>query len=221
MLAWCPPESYFVPYGESVDDAKARLRTVAEDIVTVAMDVNEPPLFAGDTGRVKTALLDAGVASLENAFQRFVDEGRCNSRGYVADRRGNCDGGHAYSYWSIHVYGGGYILLDDGTLSSATAAPQLAKDHPEFVIGGQQLISDRQTAVRVAQRVMRQSLKAFGSLCAYSGEPCTGTHAKASIRLERAQAYWRQHPFVGTIPEPTPVSSKYVASNASSPNTPN
>ncbi len=198
MLAWCPPAAYFAPYGETTAEATERLRTIAEDIAAVAFDESEPPVFQGDTGRIKTALLHAAIASKENAFQRFVDEGLCNKRGYVADRRGNCDGGQAYSFWSIHVFGGGYLLLSDGTLSSVAASPDVARARPELIVQGVQLLADRKTAVRVAQRLERQSLRAYHSLCAYSGEPCAGHHPKADARLERAQTYWAEHPFTTT-----------------------
>lgn len=196
ILTWCPPAVYFAPYGETTEQATTRLTKIAEDIAAVAYDENEPSVFAGDTGRAKTALLHAAIASKENSFQRFVDEGRCNQRGYVVDRRGGCDGGHAFSLWSIHVFGGGYILLDDGTLSSAEASPQIALTHPELIVQGAQLLADRKTAIRVAQRIERQSLRQYHSLCAYSGEPCaSGRHPKAEARLERAQQYWAEHPF--------------------------
>jgi len=216
MLAWCPVQSFFVPYGESVDEAKARMHQIAEGLVTVAMDASEPPTFAGIDGRIKTALLNAAIGSMETSFQRFVDEGKCNERGYHADRRGNCDGGHAFSFWQLHVYGNGYILLDDGTLSSRDALPRVAAEHPEIVITGPRMIADRESAIRVAQRLERMSMRNYGSLCAFSGEPCMGSHPKASARLERAQAYWRAHPFTGAIPEPVSVANKYLASNSTS-----
>jgi hypothetical protein len=213
MLAWCPPQTYYVPYGESVDDATARLKSIAEDIALVAMDAAEPPVFAGQTGRLKTALLEAAVGSMESSYQRFVGEGLCNKPGYRADRRGDCDGGRAFTYWQMWVFNGGYILLGDGTLSAPRWLPQLAQSRPEIVIRGPELLSDRPTAVRVAQRIMRKSMRESGSLCAYSGEPCEGLHPKADVRLDRAQAYWRRHPFEGTIPEPVVATAKYVASN--------
>lgn len=214
MLSWCPPAVYFAPYGETVADATVRLRAVAEDVMTVAMDAKEPPAFTGAAGRVKTALLSAAIGSKETSFQIFVDEGKCNQHGYKADRRGNCDGGHAFTYWQMHVFNGGYILMDDGTLTSPRYAPAIAASHPDLVIGGDELLADRQVAARVAQRLVRQAMHQYGSLCSFTGEPCRGDHPKADERLARAQAYWQAHPFTGIIPEPATVGSKYLASNA-------
>jgi hypothetical protein len=200
ILSWCPPASFYVPYGETETEATARLREIAEDIVEVAFDEAEPPVFAGDTGRLRTALLQAAIASKETSFQRFVGDGSCNRRGYQADRRGNCDGGTAFSFWQIHIFGGGYVLMPDGSLSSRQYAGDFLKDHPEAVLTGADLIADRKKAVRIAQRIERQSLRVYHSLCAFSGEPCEGgRHPKASARLDRAIEYWNAHPMNDTI----------------------
>lgn len=206
MLSWIPVRN-LTPYGESEAEVKTRLHSIAEDIVTVALDPNEPSTFGRSDGRVKTALLQAAIASMETGFQKFVDEGACNKRGYVADRRGDCDGGHAFSLWQIHVAGNGYILLEDGALTSKMyATPDMLRSHQ--VIGGAELIADRKTAIRVAQRIERDSLKNYHSLCAYSGESCMDDrHPKAKVRLERAMMYYANHPFTDTIPQPVAMST--------------
>ncbi len=206
IMAWVPVGN-LTPYGETEDEVKARLHSVAEDIVTVAMDASEPPVFARADGRVKTALLNAAIASMETGFQKFVDDGSCNRADYHADRRGDCDGRHAFSLWQIHVTGNGYVLLEDGSLSSRMyAAPDVLQTHA--VIGGPELIADRKVAIRVAQRIERESLRYHGSLCAYSGESCMDDrHPKAKARLDRAVNYYQAHPFTDTIPEPVQLAS--------------
>jgi hypothetical protein len=217
MLTWIPVRN-LTPYGETEAEATARLRSVAEDICMVALDANEPPVFGRADGRVKTALLDAAVASMETGFQKFVDDGSCNRRGYRADRRGDCDGGHAFTFWQLHVAGNGYILLEDGTLGSVFYSPaaivKSAQDKGT-VIRGPELLADRKTAIRVAQRIMRDSLKQHNSLCAYSGESCDeGAHPKASVRFERARTYLAQHPFTDAIPDPVVLSANTVTMTA-------
>jgi hypothetical protein len=212
ILSWVPVAN-LTPYGETEDEVKARLHSVAEDIVTVAMDANEPPVFARADGRVKTALLHAAIASMETGFQKFVDDGSCNRADYHADRRGDCDGRHAWSLWQIHISGNGYILQDDGSLGSAMYAPVFAKEHPELVIQGPQLVADRKVAIRVAQRIERTSLRQFHSLCAYSGESCEDDrHPKAKVRMDRAVDYFTRHPFTDTIPEPVANNSSQTES---------
>lgn len=203
MLAWIPVRN-LTPYGETEEQALGRMHSIAEDIVTVAMDINEPPTFARADGRIKTALLQAAIASMETGYQKFVDNGSCNKPDYVADRRGNCDGHHAFSLWQIHVAGNGYLLLEDGSLGSVFYSPAaVVKAHENSVIRGPELVADRKTAVRVAQRIERDSLRQHHSLCSYSGESCEeGGHPKAKARFDRAVDYYSKHPFVGTIPEP-------------------
>jgi hypothetical protein len=204
MLSWVPVRN-LTPYGETEDDALARMRSIAEDIVTVAFDPLEPPTFAHADGRIKTALLQAAISSFEGGYQKFVDDGTCNKAGYAAraDRRGTCDGGHAYSIWQIHVAGSGYLLLEDGSLGSVFYSPAaVVKAHEHDVVRGPELIADRKTAARIAQRIERDSLRQHHSLCSYSGESCEdGGHPKAKARLDRAMIYFAQHPYTDAIPE--------------------
>jgi hypothetical protein len=232
MLAWIPVHN-LTQYGETEVEAKARMRSIAEDVVSVALDANEPPSFKQADGRVKTALLQVAIASMETGYQKFVDDGSCNQVGYHADRRGDCDGRHAFSMWQIHVAGNGYILLEDGTLTSAMyASPEIKASHT--IIRGPELLADRKTAIRVAQRIERDSLHQHHSLCAYSGESCDeDRHPKAKARLDRAMDYYQKHPYTdlevhtsrlgptersdeGTIPEPIVTASVTPSANLSS-----
>jgi hypothetical protein len=214
MLSWVSVSSLAISGRETEDQVRTRCLSIATDIVAVALDENEPPVFARQDGRIKTALLHASIGSLEGGFQRFVDDGSCNRLDFVADARGNCDGRTAFSTWQIHVVSNGYLLLSDGTLGGVMYTPDVAKAHPEWVVLGQDMIRDRKLAVRVAQRLERASLKAHGSLCTYSGEPCEdGLHPKADHRLQRAVSYYRAHPFVTqTAPADDSVSANTQAS---------
>jgi hypothetical protein len=208
MLSWVPVTN-LTPYGETEDQAMGRMHSIAEDIATVVLDRDEPPIFAAAEGRIKSGLLLASIASFEGGFQKFVDDGICNRRDFIGDRRGNCDGHHAFSLWQIHVAGDGYLLLEDGSLGSVYySPPDVVRSHPN-VIKGPELIADRKTAIRVAQRIARDSLKRYHSLCAYSGESCDDDtrHPKAKARLERAVEYYRHHPYVDPLPEPVTIAS--------------
>jgi len=215
ILSWVPVGN-LTPYGETEDEVKARYHSIAEDIVMVAMDASEPSVFSHADGRVKTALLHAAIASMETGFQKFVDDGSCNKSDYHADRRGDCDGRHAFTLWQIHISGGGYILLEDGSLTSRMyASRDVLQAHA--VLGGSELIADRKIAIRVAQRIERQSLVQFHSLCSYSGESCMeDRHPKAKARLDRAMNYYREHPFTDTIPLPVQMASNYSPTGSSS-----
>lgn len=213
MLSWIPVRN-LTPYGETEDEVSTRYKSIATDVAVVALDSAEPPTFAGVDGRVKTALLQVAIASMETGFQKFVDDGDCNRPGYHADRRGDCDGGHAFSFWQIHVSGGGYVLLEDGTLTSRMyASKEVLQTHA--IIGGLELVSDRKNAVRVAQRIERNSLRYFHSLCSYSGESCAdGRHPKAEARYQRAVEYYKSHPYTGALPQVLSTSSSVMTSSA-------
>jgi hypothetical protein len=194
MTSWIPIGN-LTYWGETEEQARARLESIASDVATVATDGGEKSAFAGPLGRVKSALLLSSVASMESGFQKFVDDGTCNKPDYQADRRGGCDGHHAFSIWQIHVAGEGFVLLEDGSLSSKMYSSKETIERLG-VVTGKELIADRKVAARVALRIMRDSLKNYGSLCAYSGEDCApGRHPKADARLDRAKAYLARHPF--------------------------
>ena len=67
MVAWVPLQR---------DADRARYDSMAKDIVAVAFDETEEPVFAGDLGRAKTALLTASIASFESGYRADVDDGR-------------------------------------------------------------------------------------------------------------------------------------------------
>jgi hypothetical protein len=66
MLAWVPPASH-APH-EDERQVLARYRSIATDIVLVAFDPREEPLFDGSDGRVATAVTLAAIASLEGGL---------------------------------------------------------------------------------------------------------------------------------------------------------
>ena len=90
MLAWVPPHAH-APV-ESRDHVLERYESIARDVLSVALDENEAPVFDGPDSRAETALLMLAVASYESSFSKRVDEGV---------RRG--DNGHSYCLMQIHV----------------------------------------------------------------------------------------------------------------------
>lgn len=75
MASWIPlPE---VPlHDEPLADYAARRESIAKDILEVAQDPTEEPLFDGPTGREETALFMAAIASFESAYDLHVDLGK-------------------------------------------------------------------------------------------------------------------------------------------------
>jgi hypothetical protein len=64
MSAWSPMSEHL--YLETAAITEARYQAIAADIATAAEDPAEAPFFAGDDGRVRTAVLLAAVASFES-----------------------------------------------------------------------------------------------------------------------------------------------------------
>ena len=195
MIAWVPVRNV-AAWGETEGEVRARYESIASDVAAVAMDEDEPSVFQGASGRSKSGLLVMSVASFEGGFQKFVDEGACNKTGYRPDRRGSCDGGRAFTLWQIHAKDfGGFLLGADGSVAGARFVP-VALLLSGTMVTSDVMLADRKTAARVAQRLLRQSLRNHGSICAYTGESCDdGAHPKADARLERAKTYFATHPF--------------------------
>jgi hypothetical protein len=83
MASWIPlPDKPL--HDEPLADYAARRESIAEDIVAVAMDPSEEPVFDGPDAHAQTALLMASIASFESAFDLDVDRGkRLGSAGEV------------------------------------------------------------------------------------------------------------------------------------------
>lgn len=226
MISWVPLSAHLVPGAngllvpESELSVQARYEATAADIAAVVLDPNEPHVFRGSDHGDKEALELAAIGSFEGGFNKFVEDGDCNKKDYHADRRGTCDGGNAFSNWQIHIFGNGYILGPDGSLTSVDAEKAKAKalnTAPSFlltdIIQGPQLLSDHRLAARVALRLVRFSWKNYSSLCGFTGEDCgegrtvddhlIGGHPKARQRHQRAVDYGRVHPFVFVPDTPT------------------
>lgn len=198
MTTWVPISSQ-TANGEDEMDAKARYESIAEDIADVTFDENEPVVFSGDSGRLKTAIEIASIGSYEGGFQKFVEDGTCNDPAYKPDGRGNCDGHSAFTTWQIHVFSGGYIITGD-TLSGVNYMPEYAKEHPDEVIRGKDLIANRRLAIRVALRLVLASYRRHHNLCSYTGERCVmETHPKGDARHGRAVRYINVNPFIPTL----------------------
>ncbi len=85
MFAWTP--------AHEVD--RARFTEIASDLAAVVYDPEEQPLFSGEDGRAKTALLLASIAAHESTFREDVENGK--ARG---------DGGSSWCFMQLHIGAG-------------------------------------------------------------------------------------------------------------------
>jgi len=174
MLAWVPPSTHDWYTVRGLTEAS--YQSIADDIATAALDPEVTPLFAGPSGRAKTALLLAAVASYESSFNATIARG-----GSV--RKGDNDNGRAVGLWQTHVYG-------------ATEEGWTRAD----------LASDRQKQITIALRRMHSSFRACAntpvtarlSQYAKGGAGCAPVR-ESEVRVGRALAWWSTHPYAAPV----------------------
>jgi hypothetical protein len=182
MTAWMPMKNH--ARSEAPEVTEGRYQQIAEDIATIALDPDEAPLFQGEDGRVKTALLLLSVALHESAFRGDVDAGKCKPY--------ECDHGKAFSMWQLHPEDG--LVFDSDLFTFARNRPtSWREEHASEIFDGPALVRDRKLAARMALHMLRYSMKNAHSLAIYTGEGHNGP--KAKLRMETALSYVRQHPF--------------------------
>jgi hypothetical protein len=182
MTAWMPLKNH--ARSETPEVTEARYQQIAEDVALIALDPDEAPLFQGEDGRVKTALLLLSVALHESGFRGDVDAGRCKPY--------ECDHGKAFSMWQLHPEDG--LIFDGDVFTFARNRPaSWREEHRSEIFDGPALVRDRKLAARMALHMLRYSMKNAHSLAIYTGEG--GNGPKAKLRLETALSYLRQHPF--------------------------
>jgi hypothetical protein len=156
MFAWTP--------AHEVD--RARYTEIASDLAAVVYDPDEQPLFSGDDGRAKTALLLASIAAHESTFREDVENGK--SRG---------DGGTSWCFMQLHIGSGKTVEGWSG--ADVTSDRRLC-----FRAG-----------LHVARESFRMC-KAFPvieKLSAYASGQC-GRSAPSRAMMSRPLAYIARHP---------------------------
>jgi hypothetical protein len=147
---------------------RARVGALVDTIEAVAMDPNESPIFTGDDGRARTAILLASIASYESNFRADVADGR---------KRG--DGGKSVCLLQIRfptpkyrivltTRGWDYSFTEGHTADEVAASPELC--------------------ARIALRMARQSVRGCGNLSAYTSGKCQPDEKRATVREFRATA---------------------------------
>lgn len=174
-----------------------RRESIATDIATVVLEGQRA--FDDDATGQQTGLLATSLAHYETgrSWASWIDDGSCNEpawRARHADllRAGDCDGGHAWGMWQVHVPG------DSVTLGKA-------------------LVADRKAGIRAALAIATASLQAHVGLCQYSGEHYP--HCRlAELRLWTARKWVSLFPFArSTAPpdsctwiEPNPIPGEII-----------
>lgn len=166
MLGWTLPPTMHAR-------ERARYADIAADALAVASDPSEPPLFAGDGGRLKTATLLLAIASYESAFARDVEDGR---------RRG--DHGESACLMQVRLPGRARVEMH-GELYGYGPAGWSKED----------LERDRLKCFRAALHIARESYRLCGNLSIYATGKCDRAgepHGRA--REARAKALFKLRP---------------------------
>lgn len=154
------------------------------DYEGVASDIAAAVLMDGAHVSARDAVMLAGLAYWEGArYAAYVDDGRCNDRAWRQTAEavrlmrlgGNCDNGHAHSFWQIHP-----VMDSSSSIYEACNA--------EAVDGS------RAGAARCALLLARSSMAARGDLSMYTGE-FSFEHPKADLRLDFVNRASDRHPY--------------------------
>jgi hypothetical protein len=128
-----------------VDEVRQR---AAESIYQVSYDVDEVPLFQGNHGRARTALLLTSIEALESRFLNRILTGHCI--------KPECDNGRAWSGFQIHLGPHGLRFLPGGK------AAQCFVRSPEC-FGAQELTDDWSLQTRAGLAIYRTNPRQFST----------------------------------------------------------
>jgi hypothetical protein len=135
-----------IPAAEAAHTAEVR-RAIAEDFVAVAYATDEPPIYAGSTGRAVTALNLVSIAALESRFLERILLGHCHP--------GECDGGKAVGMMQVHPGPYGLHLSSDGKAAQCRATSL-------YCIDAQEIVADWTLQIRAGLHILRtQGWSAF------------------------------------------------------------
>jgi hypothetical protein len=174
MIAWIPLHAH-APF-EASDDVLSRYESIVRDVVEVAFDEGESPLYGGEDGRMRTALMMLSVASFESGYRKRVDEGQ---------RRG--DHGRSYCLMQIQV--------GNGTTREGWTGRDLVTDRRLCFRAALHILQDSLTACR---RLAPQD-----RLSKYASGRCFENAEVSRTRVDRAWAWLATHAAPRPAPEET------------------
>lgn len=175
---------------ETLPDATARYDSIASDIAEVVYDTNEAPLFKGPDGRIRTVGVILSIMLHESGFRKDVD----NGQGALAVG----DGGRSWCMMQVQLgranasgHTNQRIILDADTFSYAFDG--------KTGFGGEDLVRDRKTCIRVGLHIIRKSftscakLPALQLLNAYASGVCEKGQVESGRRMGLALRWYTAH----------------------------
>lgn len=188
MVQIAPPERVtsgpqFSGWEETAEQRLARYEEIAAALYEVTYDKSTNPIFAGNSGRAKTAALILSIAYFESGFARDVDIGPC-----AKTKNGQrCDGGRSACMMQVQIGSG-------ATYQRAHGIDGLTQ---------QDLFADRETCFRVGLNMIRRSFTACRklgpdmALNVYASGSCQRGQRPGLARLSLARRLLAQHPVPG------------------------
>lgn len=173
MLAWTSTDHR--------PEHRATVERAAREIVDIAYSPSEPPIFAGESGRAKTALLLAAIGTLESGWREDVQAGRC--------RANECDHGLAKCWMQVHP-DDGLVLLKSGGYDYLAKRSRFVDG--DRVVRAEDLL-DEHTCLVTALHMARDSFARTGGLREYTGE-VVGADTKARRRVHITLDWAERHP---------------------------
>lgn len=158
MVAVAPPgRKLYIPEAqESVKEATARYESIAKDVLEVAWDPQEKPIFPGSRGRSRTAMVLLAVITFESAFRKDVDLGEGKlSKG---------DGGKSWCLNQINLGVGDANGNTPNRIVVNIGGGYKFTSNPLEGWSGQDLVQDRQKCFHAALSILRSSFLACSAL---------------------------------------------------------
>lgn len=188
MVSVSPPgQTYVKDAEESAEDALRRYEDIADDVISVAYDERERPVFSGKYGRAMTAALMVAVAFNESSFRKDVDFG--------LGPKARGDSGKSWCLMQVWM---GRPRRDGTTDTRVKFDGQgLRFTTGSDGWGGEDLVRDRRACFQTGIRVVRMSFNACRRLpvderlaqYASGDGTCTAGRDSSKVRVQTAQKW--------------------------------
>jgi hypothetical protein len=195
MIAVAPlgAPSYIPEAKETAEERQARYESFARDLVEVAFDEDEQPLYGGKNARAFTALTQLAVATFESRLRRDVDFGK--------GKYAKGDGGKSWCPVQIQL---GKARPSNGKtplriVLTSDGGFEFTND-PDKGFGGEDLVGEgnRKNCLRAGLHIMRRSFGACRSLPvqdrlrAYASGSCSKGSKESQARMNLAIRWMTQ-----------------------------
>jgi len=179
MTRWTAPgTNIHVESSESAEQAQERYESIAKDAFEVVFDDQEPALFKGKNGKLKTWATLLSVAHFESSFRDDVD------RGIGTKSRGD----HGQSWCLMQIKLGKAVKGKTNTRINLDTPYAKFTTKMDEGFGGEDLVQDRKLCFKAALHVMRTSF----SMCkALPEDERLAAYASGTCDKGRQSSRWR------------------------------